>query len=276
MTSLSTKSYSTRGEQHAHPLARRLFDIAEAKQSNLVLSADFTDSKSLLQAADSLGPYLAVFKTHVDLVSDFDSSTVKGLNELAKKHNFLIFEDRKLVDIGSTVQKQYHGGVLHISEFAHLVNLSILGGDGIVDALTQTVNAPNFPYPGERAFLILAEMTSKGSIAVGSYTEKCIELARKNPKSMLGFVATRALSDLLPSAGIAGEDFIVFTTGVNIASKGDNLGQQYQTPSDAVARGADFIIAGRGIYASEDPTKTAQEYRQAGWNAYLTRVGQST
>ena len=52
-----------------------------------------------------LGPYIAVFKTHINLVYDFNEDTVKSLNELAKKHDFLIFEDRKFVDIGSTVQQ---------------------------------------------------------------------------------------------------------------------------------------------------------------------------
>lgn len=110
-----------------------------------------------------LGPYIAVLKTHIDIVSDFSDETVIGLKQLAKKHNFLIFEDRKLVDIGNTVQKQYHGGALRLSEWADIVNLSILGGDGIFEALDQTVTAADFPYKGERAFLLLAEMTTKGS-----------------------------------------------------------------------------------------------------------------
>ncbi|KAL0262802.1 orotidine 5'-phosphate decarboxylase [Diplodia seriata] len=220
-----------------------------------------------------LGPFIAVFKTHVDLVKDFGDTTVEGLKSLAEKHNFLIFEDRKLVDIGNTVQKQYHGGALCLSEWADIVNLSILGGDGIVETLTQTVNAPDFPYPDQRAFLILAEMTSKGSLATGSYTEKCIELARGNPDAMIGFVATRSLSGVSTKASGSTEDFLVFTTGVNLASKGDKLGQQYQTPADAVGRGADFIIAGRGIYASADPVEAAKMYRKEGWEAYLQRVG---
>lgn len=222
-----------------------------------------------------LGPHIAVLKTHVDLVGDFSEDTIQKLNALKQKHNFIIFEDRKLVDIGNTVQKQYHGGVLRLSEFAELVNLSILGGDGIVEALAQTVQAPDFPYQRQRGFLILAEMTSKGSLAVGEYTKRCIDMARDHPDAVVGFVATRALSDDLPNDAKAGEDFVTFTTGVNMASKGDKLGQQYQTPTDAVRRGSDFLIAGRGIYAAADPVDAAKKYQQAGWNAYLERVSGS-
>ncbi|KAK4140967.1 Orotidine 5'-phosphate decarboxylase domain-containing protein [Dichotomopilus funicola] len=269
MASLSKLPFPERAVAHPHPVAKRLFQIAETKKSNLVISADLTDSESLLQCADSLGPYIAVFKTHVDVVADFGDETIQGLKELSKKHNFLIFEDRKLVDIGNTVQKQYHGGVLRLSEWADIVNLSVLGGDGIVEALDQIVTAPSFPFPEQRAFLILAEMTSKGSLATGSYTQKCIDIARKCPRSMIGFVATRALGEAQPDEN---EDFLVFTTGVNLASQGDKLDQQYQTPASAVERGADFIIASRGIYASANPVEAAKQYQAAGWAAYLKRT----
>lgn len=203
-------------------------------------------------------------------MSDFGDATIQGLTDLAKKHNFMIFEDRKLVDIGNTVQKQYHGGCLRLSEWADIVNLSVLGGDGIVEALDQTVTSPDFPFPDQRAFLLLAEMTSKGSLATGSYTQKCIDLARQFPRSMIGFVATKSLVEEHVTG--SGEDFLIFTTGVNLASKGDKLGQQYQTPASAVERGADFIIAGRGIYASEDPVEAAKRYQTEGWTAYVNRT----
>jgi hypothetical protein len=45
-----------------------------------------------------------------------------------------------------------------------------------------------------------------------------------------------------------GRDKAKHEAGV-LSSKGDKLGQQYQTPQSAVGRGADFIISGRGIYA---------------------------
>lgn len=123
--------------------------------------------------------------------------------------------------------------------------------------------------------LILAEMTSKGSLATGKYTERSVEYARKYRDFVMGFVATRELGGVLPipSEATADEDFVVFTTGVNLLSKGDALGQQYQTPQSAVAGGADFIIAGRGIYAATDPVAAVQQYQREGWDAYLGRIG---
>lgn len=67
-------------------------------------------------------------------------------------------------------------------------------------------------------------------------------------------------------------DFIVFTTGINISSKGDALGQQYQSPTSAMEGGSDFLISGRGIYAAPDPVAAVKEYRELGWKAYLARI----
>ena len=221
-----------------------------------------------------LGPFIALFKTHIDVVSDFSDETVQGLRALSRKHNFMIFEDRKFVDIGNTVQMQYHGGALHISEWAHLVNASILAGDGIVEALTAIGTSDGFDYKGERGLLMLAEMTTKGSLATGSYTAACIEAARKHKNFVVGFVANQALSGVeTPSSATEDEDFVVFTTGVNRSYKGDALGQQYQTPQSAIAGGSDFIISGRGNYAAQDPVETVKLYQKEGWEAYLARVG---
>lgn len=223
---------------------------------------------------------MVVLKTHIDILSDLTPSTLSSLSTLARKHNFLLFEDRKFVDIGNTVQKQYDGGSLRISEWAHIVNCTVLPGGGIVDALAQTAASEAFQaqYGQEgRALLILAEMTSKGSLATGEYTRLSVEMARKYPEFVLGFVATRSLGEIETDGKKADgeEDFVVFTTGVNLASKGDALGQQYQTPESAVMRGADFIISGRGIYKADDPVEAIQLYQQQGWEAYLKRVGKN-
>ena len=215
-----------------------------------------------------MGPYIAVLKTHIDILSDFSSSTVEALAELARRHDFLLFEDRKFIDIGNTVQKQYKGGALRIHEWAHIVNATILPGEGIIQALNQTIRDGGV---AERGILILAEMTSKGSLAVGDYTRISVEIARKYPESVLGFVSTRELSSHSPDAP-PDEDFVVFTTGVNISSKGDALGQQYQTPKTAMEGGSDFLIAGRGIYAAQDPVAAVKEYQKAGWEAYERRA----
>ena len=87
----------------------------------------------------------------MDILKDFNDDTIRELRALSEKHNFLISEDRKLIDIGNTVQMQYHGGVLRISEWAHIVNVSILGGSGVLEAL-EGRGVDGFPHSvGHRA-----------------------------------------------------------------------------------------------------------------------------
>ena len=78
---------------------------------------------------------------------------------------------------------------------------------------------------------------------------------------------------MLPGDATDGEDFVIFTTDVNTASKGHKLGQQYQTPEEAISRGGDFTISGRGIYAAPNPVKSAEQYQKAEWKASLKCVG---
>ncbi|KAG7252220.1 hypothetical protein CRUP_030100, partial [Coryphaenoides rupestris] len=55
---------------------------------------------------------------------DFTPAFCSALKDLAEKHNFLIFEDRKFADIGNT-----------ISSWSHLVNAHAVPGPGVVQGL---------------------------------------------------------------------------------------------------------------------------------------------
>jgi uridine monophosphate synthetase len=136
------QTFGERAEQpDQHPLIRYLYRLMELKTSNLCLSADVYTARDLVLLADRLGPSIVVLKTHYDLISGWDYNPQTGtgakLASLARKHGFLIFEDRKFNDIGKTVQMQYTAGTAHIVEWAHIVNANMSPGPDMVDALAD-------------------------------------------------------------------------------------------------------------------------------------------
>ncbi|XP_072171665.1 uridine 5'-monophosphate synthase-like [Diadema setosum] len=248
-------SYGARAGLCQHPVAKQLLNIMEEKQTNLAFSVDVTSSNRVLELADEVGPHICVLKTHVDILEDFSQSFVQSLLELATKHNFLIFEDRKFADIGNTVQHQYSSGVYRIAEWSHITNAHAVAGPGTVSGL-KAVGGPR-----NRACLLIGQMSSKGNLATGEYTKATVQMAEDNADFVIGFISTSSLT--------SDPKFIHMTPGVKLAEGKDSLGQQYLTPDEVIAnRRSDIIIVGRGIYEASDPAGAAKDYREAGMAAY--------
>jgi len=119
-------------------------------------------------------------------------------------------------------------------------------------------------------------MSSAGSLAVGGYTIETVQMARRHPEFVFGFIAQQRVERLAPPPSSEEEDFLVLTPGVGMVSKGDKMGQQYRTPRQVVFEsGCDVIIVGRGIYGGKDAEewkREANRYRAEGWKAYEDRL----
>ncbi|KAM4026460.1 LOW QUALITY PROTEIN: uridine 5'-monophosphate synthase [Anomaloglossus baeobatrachus] len=254
-----TLSYAARAAlPETHPVATRLLRLMEKKKSNLCVSADVTDSAELLRVAAELGPSICMLKTHVDILSNFTPDVSSRLRAIAEQHQFLIFEDRKFADIGNTVKHQYEGGVYRISSWADVVNVHAVPGPGVVQGLQEVGEALG------RGCLVIAEMSSQGSLATGEYTKAAVKMAEERPTFVFGFIAGGKVSDR--------PQLLHLTPGVQMQPGGDSLGQQYQTPHQVIVnKGSDIIIVGRGILASSRRGEAAEMYRRAGWEAYITR-----
>lgn len=177
------------------------------------------------------------------------------------------------------------------------------GDDTPDEAPPSSVPIPNPPLA--RGLLLLAQMSSKDNMFSAEYTAKCVQEARRHRDFVLGFVAQQALNQT------PDDNFLVFTPGIQLPpsrsasvsphttrgariaarshltatglpaevfdgppSRGDALGQQYNTPRKAVFEsGSDVIIVGRGILNASDRADEAERYRREGWSAYTERVG---
>jgi len=250
---LERLSFLKRANLTRHHMAQRLFKLMEDKKTNLSVALDVTGQNQLLQMADLLGPHIAVLKTHVDILQDFTPDFGTQLQAIAKKHHFLIFEDRKFADIGQTVSLQYRGGIYRIADWADIINAHPIAGPGIIEGLKGS------------NLLLLAEMSSAGTLAKGAYTRSVVAMAEAHPETVMGFISLRKLSD---QPGI-----IHFTPGVQLASGKDSLGQRYRTVDEILIKNhSDIIIVGRGITHAANPGEQARIYREAAWQAYVQTV----
>ncbi len=265
------QTYIERAATVKNEAAKKLLKLMDEKKTNLALANDETDPEKFIALAEQTGPELAVLKTHIDVIENFSSSIAKRLRDLAAKHHFMIFEDRKFADIGNTVSLQYQKGIYKIVEWADFVNAHIVPGPGIIEGL-QKVGAQ---YPEPRGLILLAQMSSKGNLATGAYTKKAVEMAKSYPEFVVGFIGNGGdVGELRRLSELTGPELILFTPGVKLGGGADTLKQQYTTPADVIEAGSDVIIVGRGVYGAKDPLAAAKEYRQVGWEAYKKMIAE--
>ncbi len=245
------KTYEEKRDGTEHHISKKLLDIAIAKKSNLIASADVLTTEELLKLAEKVGPNIVALKTHIDIITDFDyEKTIVPLLALAKKHDFLLMEDRKFADIGNTQELQYSYGIYRISSWADLVTSQVIGGYAAMEYFLNS------------GIIAILSMSSKGTLTDKNYREEAEKIAIEHP-NIIGGVSQNEIS----------ENLLLFTPGVNLATEGDGKGQQYQTPEIVFKNlHSDFIIVGRGIYKAENAEKASLEYKIAGWNAYLASL----
>lgn len=242
--------------------AKRLCQQVARKNSNLVLAADVTQSNTLLQLADQLGPMICLLKTHIDILTDFTPQTITQLQALATKHGFLLCEDRKFADIGHTVQQQYYGGLYRIASWADFVTVHTVAGPGTLAGLQHKLDIHQ--HQPTRGFFLIAEMSSAGQLAQGNYTTASLAIAHEYPGLVAGFIGQKSLSH--------NPGHLQLTPGIQLQAHvgGDGLGQCYRDPIQAIqSNGSDLIIVGRGILNAEDPCAVTEQYRQIAWKTYV-------
>ncbi|OXB81597.1 UNVERIFIED_CONTAM: hypothetical protein H355_008759 [Colinus virginianus] len=151
-------------------------------------------------------------------------------------------------------------GVFRIASWSDVVNAHVVPGSGVVKGLKEV------GLPLQRGCLLIAEMSSQGSLATGEYTKAAVQMAEDNSDFVFGFISGSRVSKK--------PEFIHLTPGVQLQAGGDDLGQRYLSPKEVIGeKGSDIIIVGRGILSAPDRLQEAEKYRKAAWESYVSRLG---
>ena len=213
-----------------------LKSIITEKQTKICFAADVSSLSELISILENVGDSICILKLHSEVIEDFYdnfSYTIETLKRLASKYNFLIWEDRKLADIGSIMQRQAN----HIKKWADIVSVVPIAGNEALDAIKDI------------GIIVISQLSSKNNLITAEYTNRILEMIKHN-LSVIGIVSQNKLNS----------DKLHFVPGISFNSKSDGLGQQYDVPQNK--QFADVFVIGRSIYLSEDPKKEIDKYKK--------------
>jgi len=230
-------------------LSNYIYKLALIKETNIILSCDFTRCEDILNIIDKIGKYIIGVKLHTDILEDFNLIFIEKLLELKHKYNLIIIEDRKYADISNIVLKQINN-VYKIHKWADIITVHSLVGDSLIKSIKNE-------YPNIELILI-TEMTSKNNLIDDNYIKNSINNAIIN--NVCGIVSQDKVYKYMNNY-----DILTFSPGVNLKKYSDNYDQIYNNLTKQCGL---FLIIGRGIYESENIIESCQEYMRNGWNHF--------
>lgn len=226
------------------PVVKKLFGMMIKKQSNLCVAADFNKFEELLRFVDVAGKHIVVLKLHNDL--DLSRDQLEILNQRKKDYNFMIFEDRKYLELAQVVKSRYK----NYGWYADLI--TVVPIDGTFEAIESAVKELDLPEDEPRGCLALCEL----SFAPVLKTKDCLKVAERHAGICAGIIAQKSVPK--------NPSMIKATPGIRIDESGDRMNQKWRHPSDALRDGADLLIVGRGIisFPEDQWEQKVLEYKQ--------------
>jgi uridine monophosphate synthetase len=263
---MASEVWGERWSNSTSEIARRYMEVAARKQSLVCLAADRRTMAGLFDLIESVGPYIAALKTHVDLVDDWNAKAWQEFCSQASKADLLIFEDRKFADIGK-ISRDQMAGAYDIRSWSDLVTAHLISGPDIVDGLQAGWN----DVGRNGGVLLLAQMSSRGNLLNPKYTKEVVAKGR-NHEGVFGFIGNGSRpEELIELRSAVGNSKMIWTPGVNLSVGDGEMGQRYGDPREAILAGSDCIIVGSGIHRADNPGVAAKNYASASWNALVER-----
>lgn len=217
----------------------------------LIVALDMPNALAGLELAEKIGDAASFYKIGLGMLT---GGGLALANELKQEHGKRIFLDMKFFDIGATVEAAVRGIAQYDLDF-----LTVHGDPHVVRAAKQGAAGSNLKILGVTILTSLdrADLDA-GLIVPGDMAEiVTTRAARALEAGADGVIASPREASLIRALPQAAGRLIV-TPGVR--PPGSDAGDQkrIETPSTAIANGADHIVVGRPIWQAADPRAAAQ------------------
>ena len=213
----------------------------------IIVAVDETSLKKALELIDNLDPKKCMLK----IGSVAFNSIGKEIIYSAADKNFDIFLDLKLHDIPNTVKKSIEGiSVLPIS----MLTIHTSGGVEMMRAAMEAVSGTKIKVIGVTTLTSLNDNDANDIFKRTTFDQvkKMIDLAEL--AGIDGVVCSPHELELVNKR----KSLLSITPGIRINSLDDDQ-KRVMTPKEAIDLGADYLVIGRPITASDNIGKSLEE-----------------
>ena len=206
---------------------------------------------SAVSIADKLDPNICRLKVGNQLFTSSGPKIVKTLHD----KGFEIFLDLKFHDIPNTVYESVRSAA---NLGVWMINVHASGGSKMLDASKKALEGFDKPplLVGVTILTSISEeiLTEIGFNNLDKQVKRLTKLAQRS--GLDGVVC--AASDASKVKQTCGESFLTVTPGIRPKDADLNDQSRTSTPKEAIANGSDFLVIGRPITGSEDPTNALE------------------
>ncbi len=219
-------------------------------RDRLVLALDVDDLVAALRLGRQLQPWFGTAKVGLELFSAAGPEAITMLRELG----FRVFADLKLHDIPTTVERA-SANIARLG--VAMLNVHALGGDAMMRAAIKGARR-GADDAGVRMPLVVAVtvLSSQGGEGLASPAS----LAWEAKHAGLDGVVVSG-DDVRDVRDACGEEFCVVVPGIRPAGGNGDDQVRVLTPGAAIERGADYLVVGRPVTASDDPVGVVRGLR---------------
>jgi orotidine-5'-phosphate decarboxylase len=227
--------------------------MANLVSSPIIVALDNMDQYQALSLADNLDPTLCRLKVGKELFTKYGSELVKSLHQ----RNFDVFLDLKFHDIPNTTAQ----AVLAAADMGvWMVNVHASSGRTAMQTVKQRLTDANYNTL-VIAVTVLTSMSQQDLAEIGitdSVENHVKRLAQLTQASGLdGVVCSAQEASVLKQ--LCGKDFLLVTPGIRLPEDASNDQTRICTPQQAMANGSDYLVIGRSITASSNPTAKLEQ-----------------